>query len=251
MIVNMTGGMGLDFAITAYLDETAMLADAPGLNTIGVVSDVDFSSWAFAQEEPRNPEEGMLWFLTGDPTYCDAPFSAVAGNQIMVYPLSAFQYRSGSWEEISVRSYQEKDGAAKWVEWIRQTVWLVKDGLLKVTFETDARGFMTVTQEDGGVNFYSSTNGGHALVPLDLTNYSKLVIEGTKFSAHNSEKMGAWEPGVTPSSTNAAAATSFGNTAGKTALDVSDLSGVYNVGLYLLGGATYNAVATEFYLTRK
>ena len=250
MIIDMTGGASLNFNVAAYADEKSLLSDVPGVNTIGVVTSMGFTGWHFSQEEPAVKEEGLLWFRTGDALYSDAAFSAVPGNTIMVYPMSAFQYRSDSWEEIPVWSYMEKDGIETWVEWIKQKVWLVKDGVLAIQFDLDSTGRMSVTQQEGSVLFQSSTNGGYGTVELDLTHYSKLVVKGTKFSSHGSNKVGVWEKGVTPTSTNATVGASFKSSKGKTELDVSELSGVYNVGLLLLGGTTYNAVVTEFYLAR-
>lgn len=250
MIIDMTGGMALNFAVAAYPDEASLLVDTPGLNTIGVVTSDPFPGWSFSQEEPEDPEDGLLWFKTGDPLYCDAAFSAVAGNPIMVYPLSAFQRQSGGWVEVTAKTYQEKDGTAQWVTWIRQTVYLVHDGILKVEFETDSAGAMTVTQGDGNVTFEAGTAAGYAAYSVDLTNYSKLVIDGTFFSTHNYLKFGVWAADAVPGTDKAVTGSNFASASGKTEIDISALSGVYKVGLYLLGGTVYRAVTTNFYLVR-
>lgn len=250
MIFNMDSGASLNFFVCAYESEEALAAAAPGLNTIGVVTQVPFPGWHFDQAEPETAEEGLLWFKTGSPVTCDAAFSAVPGNPIMVYPLSAFQRQNGVWEEIPARSYLEKDGVAQWVTWIKQRVYMVQNGVLKMEFQTDDYDSTTVNQDDNTVTFHSTSNYGNAFVVLDLTHYSTLVIEGIKFSGHTSIKVGVWSMDKTPNTSNVTAGKSFASSSGRTEVDVSDLTGEFKVGLKLLGGASYDAVVTDFYLTR-
>lgn len=80
-------------------------------NTIWVNTDMPITEWIFSVEVPNNPVEGMVWFLTGISS--QIAFNALKKNSVMVYPLSAKQYISGSWVSVTAKSYQ----GGKWVDW--------------------------------------------------------------------------------------------------------------------------------------
>ena len=83
----------------------------PKANTIWVDTDVEITGWDFSAAEPANPVEGMVWFSTG--TESAVAFNALKENSVMVYPLSAKQYVSGAWVNVTAKSYL--NGA--WVDW--------------------------------------------------------------------------------------------------------------------------------------
>ena len=88
----------LNYAVTAYRTEAAMLADAPKEDTIGIVTETDITGVVESTSEPSSPESGMVWICTdtnGD-------------------PVTASQYISGAWVEVEAMSYQN----GEWVEWI-------------------------------------------------------------------------------------------------------------------------------------
>lgn len=118
--------------------------------------------------------------------------------------------------------------------------YMVKDGVLKVTFSTysdqvDNDNF-TVKQRNGYASFKGSVAGFHtACVAIDLTQYSTLVLTGTKSVPSNNAyayKIGTWNASTDgPKYNNMEASTTYSSGKNTTTLDVSSLSGVYLVGL--------------------
>lgn len=84
-------------------------------NTIWIDTDVKITSWIFSATEPDPPadgKDGPVWIYTGASSHI--AFSATKKNPIMVYPISAKQYVSGTWVDKTAKSYQ---GGA-WVDWM-------------------------------------------------------------------------------------------------------------------------------------
>ena len=106
------GGAQLNFAVKRYRTEAELLAATPKENTIGVISEVDITSYVFSAAAPDAPEEGTVWFLTG--TSSATEFNALKKNALRVYPISAKQYVGGSWVDVPVMSYQSGSWAAWW-----------------------------------------------------------------------------------------------------------------------------------------
>ena len=133
--------------------------------------------------------------------------------------------------------------------------YMVKDGVLKVTFSTysdqvDDDDF-TVTQKKGYVSFKGSVAGFHtACVAIDLTQYSTLVLTGTKSVPSDNayaHKIGTWNASTDLQNyNNMKASTTYSSGTNSTSLDVSSLSGVYLVGL--TSTYTYEQKITDFHL---
>lgn len=85
----------------------------PKENTIWVNTETEISGWAFSATEPGSPVEGMVWIYTGKSSTVE--FNALKKNCIQVYPISAKQYISGAWANVTAKSYQ---GGA-WKDWIK------------------------------------------------------------------------------------------------------------------------------------
>lgn len=105
------GGTSLNFDVKAYATEEALLADTPKENTIGIISN-KITGWLFSATEPESPTEGMVWISTGASSTIE--FNALKKNGIQVYPLSAKQYVSGAWVDVTAMSYQ----GGEWVDWL-------------------------------------------------------------------------------------------------------------------------------------
>ena len=110
MIFNMTGGGGnpLNFKVVGGTSQPSDTKE----NTIWVNTSTTISGWAFSAETPSNPVAGMVWFLTG--TSSNIEFNALTKNDVTIYPLSAKQYVSGAWVDVTAQSYQ----GGVWKEWI-------------------------------------------------------------------------------------------------------------------------------------
>ena len=108
----------LNFSIKQYgLSE--VFPPSEDENTIAIITDNTITDWMFSLEEPEDPSEGMVWIATS--TISPVEFNALEINGIMVYPISAKQYVSGTWVDKTAKSYQ--NGA--WVDWI---TYLYKEG---------------------------------------------------------------------------------------------------------------------------
>lgn len=107
------GGTSLNFDVKAYATEEALLAATPKENTIGIITTNKITGWLFSATEPESPTEGMVWISTGASSTIE--FNALKKNGIQVYPLSAKQYVSGAWVDVTAMSYQ----GGEWVEWIK------------------------------------------------------------------------------------------------------------------------------------
>lgn len=98
------GGTFLNFKVVAYATEEEQNAAAPKENTIGIITGDKITSWIFSATEPEAPIEGMVWFPIG--TSSTVGFNALKKNGIMVYPISAKQYISGAWVDVTAKCYQ-------------------------------------------------------------------------------------------------------------------------------------------------
>lgn len=108
------GGSGgaLNFKVKTYPSETELKADKPRENTIGVITTTTMTSWVFSATEPKEPEVGMVWIITG--TSSGNEFNALKNNALQVYLLSAKQYASNAF--VDVPSYIYQDGEWKAIE---------------------------------------------------------------------------------------------------------------------------------------
>lgn len=100
------GGTSLNFKVKAYASEEALLATTPNENTIGIITSTTITSWIFSAKEPAEPEEGMVWILTG--TTGDIAFNSLKKNAIQIYVSSVMQYVSGTWTEMEAAIYQNE-----------------------------------------------------------------------------------------------------------------------------------------------
>ena len=101
----------LNFSVVTYPSETELKAATPEENTVGVCTTTTMSSWIFSASEPTEPAVGMVWFSVGD--FSSVEFNALKENTLQVYPLSAKQYVSGAWVDVTAFTYQ----GGEWVSW--------------------------------------------------------------------------------------------------------------------------------------
>lgn len=177
------GGGGLNFKIIAYATETALLADIPAENTIGVVTTNKVTAWAVSVKQPESMLNGGVWISNG----ADSPvaFNALKSkkNAIMVYPLCAMQYVNGSWLMLKAKSFRN----GEWVDWWDGTVIDGNNQCAEIVGEwVEVLGTAgKVTWADEGVTLtYSGNSGRHASIysknPVDITSYKTLRATVTK-----------------------------------------------------------------------
>lgn len=158
-------GAPLNFKVVGNLQP-----DNPKENTIWVDTDVPITSWIFSAEEPSPAEAGMVWISVG--TSSSVAFNALRKNSVQVYPLSAKQYISGAWVNVTAMSYQN----GEWSAWVTNLV-VLKDGTLYVgtwsvatTVSQFSDGTITATYDE------NKGNGGWLSEKIDTTGHTKLVF---------------------------------------------------------------------------
>ena len=82
----------------------------PKNNTIWINTDQEITDWSFSPSEPISPFEGLLWFETIQASVLG--FNALDNHELMIYPITVFQYLSGAWEQKTFMMYQNDT----WVE---------------------------------------------------------------------------------------------------------------------------------------
>lgn len=107
----------------------------PKENTIWVDTGTEITGWIFSAAQPEG-QEGLLWIKTA--AFSSARFNALKKNTLTVYPLSARQYNSGTWEKVTAKIWQ--NGA--WVEWIPENaLYYHGDECVPVSGGWQARGW--------------------------------------------------------------------------------------------------------------
>lgn len=100
----------LNYSIVGSITEPT----SPIENMIWVNTDVEITSHVFNKNEPKNPIEGMIWIYIGNTSnvnFYKLKYGDIGIDE--VYPISAKQYVSGAWVDVTAMSYQ----GGEWVEW--------------------------------------------------------------------------------------------------------------------------------------
>ena len=104
------GDAALNFKVVGYATKEELLADTPAENTIGIITSTEITDWVFSATQPTGAT-GRVWISIG--TSSTVEFNALKKNGIQVYPISAKQYISGVWADMTAKSYQ----GGEWVSW--------------------------------------------------------------------------------------------------------------------------------------
>ena len=172
MIFNMNGGggAGLNFSIVGNPQPVN-----PKENTIWVNTGIEITGWAFKVTAPDSPVAGMVWVVTGK--YSTAAFNAIQKNSIHIYPVRAYQYINGSWEEKDALVWQN----GEWKEW----AWFLYPSELQYVKYAGAN--VKVTVDGDVVNFTPSTSSNSNWTfafkdPIDVTDkhFLRATINLTK-----------------------------------------------------------------------
>lgn len=231
------GGANLNFKVVGNPKPTS-----PRENTIWIDTDEKITSWIFSATAPENPSDGMVWISTG--TSRTVEFNALKKNGIQVYPLSAKQYVSGAWVDVTAMSYQ----GGEWVDWF---LYLIKDSqILTGDWVAEARTQNasgagsrkpTISITEGSIKFgYDSTSasGGIVRAPdkINLTGKNKLILlcDATGRDGNEFLKLNVWSEMGTYENTNCVAtATIRTGSEQEIELDVSGLTGSYYIGFFI------------------
>lgn len=233
-------GGGLNFRVVGGTSEPA----SPSENTIWINTDVPVSGYEFSATAPAAPVQGMVWVTTG--TSSNVEFNALKKNGIKVYPLSAKQYIDGAFVGVEAKSYQD----GRWVEWWTNelytpgTEWEHITGGWKVSewrysSQSYSAGAAITTEQADGLRIVQpeSTSGAFITeLPVDLTNYSRIVADITNVA--NMEVMLAVCDTIGTYSMTSAVVSNKTTNGGTLSIDVSGLSGNYFVYLAFIRAQT-------------
>lgn len=238
------GGAALNYKVVGGTSEPA----APSENTIWINTNATITGHVFSATEPESPSEGMVWISTG--TDSEVAFSATKENPIMLYPMSAAQYISGTWVAVSAKSYQN----GSWVNWIRYlyntgneceeiTGGWVSKALSYSSTATSTATAPTVTRNSANMVIKMSTESGSGIVytknKIDLTAYNTLRFKGTMNGSTTSTRnfylrIDVWSAiGSNGAENRVTTLTTSGTITGERVLDVSELTGEYYIGFSL------------------
>lgn len=279
MILNMSGGVPLNFSVTAYASESGLPTSARE-NAIAVITNTAITSYIFSSEEPAQPTAGMVWIKHSAGGSIE--FSATSKNPIMLCPNFAKQYVGGTWVDKTVRIFQ--DG-----EWKELAAYLYNNGdqctALTGGYKTVATGYgeapggtpttLTYGSSSVFIEFKSTTSGtnfGGIWVTknkIDLTPYTKLCMIGTlkayspKYQHAGTSSLCVFRTASTNIVWNEDTVASIGAVVGNSesnlgtktltnpVLDVSNVSGEYFIGIsgYTQGNSTWSqATIAKLYL---
>lgn len=168
-------GVQLNFEVVGGLEQPTN----PTENMIWVNTDVAISGYTFSNSEPIAAGNGKVWIRTG--TISNVTFDVV--ENVKVYPISAQQYISNVWVDVTVKSYQ--NGA--WCDWWR---WddLFNGETDRFTQTLNSSFASAPTKSDGVMHFNwtdSLTNGSAGIVfgtanGVDLSDKSMIRVEMEK-----------------------------------------------------------------------
>ena len=245
------GASALNFKIVGG----AIQPGNPKENTIWVNTETEISGWVVSAEEPGEPVGGMVWVSTG--ISGGVEFNALKKNGIQISPIYAKQYVDGAWVDKTAKIYQ---GGA-WKEFIAylynkgDECTDLTGGWVAAAIKPAGAGSTAVSpaiKKDTNSITVSITSGyenyriGYlaTVKSIDLTNYSKITINVTKFSING-------DICVSDRKTSGfSAAASMKLSVGVNVLDISSLNGKYYV-LLGMGGHEGTASFTfdEIYLS--
>lgn len=251
-----SGGGGLNFKIVGGTTEQ----NNPSENTIWVNTPVKITSSIFDVAEPKNPNEGMVWIFTG--TSSVVAFSATKKNPVMVYPLTCKQYVGGVWVDRITKTYQ----AGTWIEWWNGQLYTPGNEWETFTGGWTTKGMKSQSSSSAGAKAPTITRSSdyiraeqteayaglfHISKPIDLSKYSKIVVEGDfncAGSSTNNLLLGVYESPLPSYYSSDAVAKKAGTlgTSKKMELDISNISGKYIVGIGMTAKGTYAKITSAY-----
>lgn len=156
---------------------------SPKENTIWVNTNTAITDWVFSATQP-SAKSGRVWISTG--TSSPIEFNALKKNGIQVYPISAKQYVSSAWVDVTAKSYQN----GEWAEWVTY-LYRSGDQCVSITggWGTDGYSYGSHGIKAGTLGTSSmslSRIGSYAIYllgttnPIDFTDKTTLVVEVTE-----------------------------------------------------------------------
>lgn len=243
-LFNMSGGMPLNFKVKAYASKLLLPATA-NENTVSVITTTPITGWSFSVTEPAAPYRGMVWLRTS--ANLANSFNALRKNELFVYLDYAKQYISGKW--VSKDAQLFKNGA--WHGLFSGVLYDSGDEYTNYTggweYETlvymsygGAYGKGTVQKNADSIYLYTYDSTQASVVTqnkIDISKYSTLNLD---YSGFYDEATG-WKhfallSGIGKFEEVAVASTKISAANGQVAIDVSNITGNYYVGVVINTG---------------
>lgn len=244
MIFNMTGGQKKENPLNFEIVGGTTQPSKPTENMIWINTSTEITRWVFRADQPSSPSTGMVWVKIGESS--EVNFNALKENEIRICPLSAKQYASGNWNDVSAEIYQN----GRWVQWVKpdEAVYLYNAG----NEYTSLTGNWEQKDASGGTNKQIQKNAADITVSVaqtsgasrqeciagtsnqvDLTKYKTAYINVSYYDHTNGSGEGRYSEicrfGVYGSSIDSITDYVVINNAGIISLDISNLSGSYYV----------------------
>ena len=238
-------GVELNFDVVPGLTQPGTAVE----NTIWVKTE-KIGAWYFSATQPEGMVDYDVWFPVG--TSSTVEFNALKKNGIQVYPISAKQYVSGAWADVTAKSYQ----GGVWVDWWNGELfingnqyegftggWVRADYYKGSDDNTDA-GTLTV-----GDTIYLKTSSGtycksvRTTNKIDLTNWKTLKYTVTQYNKGEAAILVTSQVGDVDN-----VSVAIGNFAvGENSLDIKELTGEYYIGAYVrnAGSVTIEKIYLE------
>jgi hypothetical protein len=237
------GGTSLNFKVVGGTTEPTN----PKENMIWVNTSSKITGWYFSATQPEKLEEGELWFKTGNSS--EVSFNALKDNTIQVYPSSVKQWVSGELREVVAKTY--KNGA--WVDWWNGELYKAGNEYENITGGWQARGWKYDSgcsglepklEKSDSYMVVGTTGSGiqSGIVEIakdfDFTKYTKITVNVSGFpnvtDNTNRNMFIVYNRNATYPTSKVASLLikSFKN--GDNVLDISNVSGSYALGFFLI-----------------
>lgn len=242
----------LNFSITAYRTEEALLAAAPEENAIAIVSTAQISGWRFSAETPAEETNGLVWIKTGNTS--PYVFNALKEETLELCPLLVRQYRAKKWKYVP--AFAGKNG--EWTFWWSGQLFCNGNQVQRITGGWEA----IADAGDSGMNAVAPSleiyDGEYMIVKMegnnqrgyvgavnmvDLTKFQQAQVTTSLFSINSSKCQITFEIVDETGTTVRSVAIS---SKGTFTMDISDLTGAYYIRLVVVTGL-YGVV--KFYVT--
>lgn len=234
-IVNRIGGGagGFNCKVVQYAAAPTE-TDTAAENTIAVITSTEITSWCAANTEPAGTVGGV-WLDVSAAAEADIAFFADKRRFFYLSPGSVKQYINGVWLEMPAYIYQD----SVWVKFCSPMLVLYSPGDMH---ESVTGGYVTGKGNGGSVNFgadsfrltavsnsvYSSWAKATTTNYIDVTNYSKLIVDCAITETGNGKAIFSWYIQDEAGNQTASTSTSV-NITGPLELDVSSATGPHMV----------------------
>lgn len=217
------GGAGLNFKVVGGTSQPTN----PRENTIWINTSTTITDWIFSATQP-SAANGRVWISVG--TSSTVEFNALKKNGLQVYPITAKQCVSGSWKDVTAKSYQ--NGALR--DWWDGYLYDYGDENESITGGWVGTPGAQITRNSTSMSLRSSGNSKvYTNNKINLTEVKHLLFEGTLSGSATPAYRSLCVFADTPSSNDYSNLVAYYNTAVNNStcqLDVSSLSGSYPVG---------------------